>query len=344
MSEPAIFLNFRMKQHITYSDMCKEAVGIAEKLNINPIGDFSRIAVLGMGGSGVAGDLLKDLMKYDSEKDIEIVKDYILPKNIDSNTLVFCISYSGDTEETLSQFLQATKRGCQIISITSGGRLKQWSEKKNIPVITLPSGYQPRDALPYMFLPIVVVLKKLGIADYSEDIKEAMNVANKIDTKIMEDVASGCRNCNIAIYGPANYSGIVARFKNEFNENSKMLVYSGCVPEMHHNEINGYQRMGKDSNIKVILLRDKDESVETRERFEITKKIDAEHSSGIYEIWATGKSKLAKIMSYSYIASYITARISELDGINREKVEIIQTLKKELKERLNLAEKLEKSL
>ncbi len=329
-------------EHLTnFSKMCEEAIGIANKIDL-PEFSFDKIAICGVGGSGSVGDLAADLLRYDSAMEVVVVKSYRLPAHIDENTLVFCVSYSGNTEETLRAFAEAHKRNCKIISVTSGGKLAEWSKKLNLPVILIPSGYQPRDAVPYMFLPILICLQEFGLKNFEEDLQESVDVTKKIELKPLDELAEKIKNSDVAIYGSEEFAGVIRRFKNEFNENAKITVKYDAFPELNHNEINGYERNGKQTS--VILLRDKDEGDEIKVRIETTKEIFKDYIHSVHEIWPVGSSKLAKIVSYVYMASYLTAKIAELVGINRERVVFVDRLKVELKNKLNSVGKLEKNL
>lgn len=323
-----------------FPQMCREAVEIAERVEL-PYMSFNKIDICGMGGSGSAGDLVADLLRYDSPIEVKVVKSYHLPASIDDNTIVFCVSYSGNTEETLSAFLEAKKRGHKIISITSGGKLKDWCKKLDFPLIQIPSGYQPRDALPYMFFPIIIILQKLGRANFADAMNESLSVIDAIDLKYLDRLAEKLKASDIAIYGTDEYSGVVHRFKNQFNENAKMVVKYDCFPEMNHNEINGYERSDLTKNSHIILLRDKNERAEMKATIEIVKNILSDRVNSIHELWAVGDTKLAKIISFVFMASYITAKISETVGIKRERVLFVEKLKTEMKNKLNFVEKLE---
>ena len=138
----------------SFPEQCKEAVKLARGFKIK--GKFANICVCGMGGSGIGGELLKPLAK---KLNITTHHDYGLPKEVDKKSLVVCISYSGNTEETISAFDEAKKRKAKIVVITSGGKLV--AKDKN--AIIIPSGMQPRSAIGYLFLTMVAVLSNNGV-------------------------------------------------------------------------------------------------------------------------------------------------------------------------------------
>src|SRR5512136_74189 len=121
------------------------------------------IIVAGMGGSAISGELFKDWACNRIDAPIEICREYSLPRYAGNDTLVFISSYSGETEETLSALLDALRRKCMITCISSGGKLIEFAEKLNLPYVRVPSGMAPRATLPYMFMPIPIILEKMGL-------------------------------------------------------------------------------------------------------------------------------------------------------------------------------------
>jgi glucose/mannose-6-phosphate isomerase len=324
-----------------YPEMCRDAVERTNGSNLTNY-EFDKIIVCGMGGSAVGGELLRDLMRGQLPIPIEVSKDYHLPKYADEKTLVFCVSYSGDTEETLSQFVDALKIKCKIICLASGGKLKEWCEKLNLPLIVLPGGLQPRAVLPYLFLPMLTYLQNIGLVNVKGDLEESIKVLNGIDLGEMDGIASDLKDSSIAIYG--QLPSVTRRFKNQFNENSKMPARYDVFPELDHNEIMGYQNLELNKSTSIIFLRDRDETEEMKARIEITRDLIRDSARNVFEIYSSGNSKLAKILSLVYIGDYLSYRLAVLNGIDPEKVENINKLKKGLKERLNFVERLEKQI
>lgn len=325
-----------------FSKMCDEGISIGNSFEPAKVSGISNIIVGGLGGSGVCGDLLLDAASL--EVPIIVVKDYNMPKFANGKSLVFCISYSGNTEETLSQFMQAKGMGCNIISITSGGKLKEWSDRMGTQCIVVPGGKNPRDALPIMMFPLLIALQKLGFGEYDRDFADVKEAISKADLRKLDELASKIKNSRLAIYGTASNMGSLRRMKNEFNENAKMAVMYDYFPEINHNEMNGYQRTGLSKNVDVIFLRDSHESEEMTARIETTKDILENYVNSISEIWAIGDSRLARMMSLVFMGSYMTGKIASLVGIDREKVPFVDRLKDSLKARLNTVEKLERKV
>ncbi len=326
-----------------FPEMCLDGIKLVEKIDI-PDYKFDKIIICGMGGSTVGGDLLKDLLRNEVPIMIGVSSEYKLPAYVDEKTLVFCVSYSGNTEETLSQFVDAVERKCKIITITSDGKLKEWCEKLSIPVIKLPEGYQPRATLPYQFFIMLTCLQKFKLINKEKEIEETIQVLRDIKTEKFKDISLSLKDSYPVIYSFGIFSAVAKRFKNQFNENSKVPARYAVFPELNHNEIVCYQNENLNKNSFVILLRDRNESEKIRSRIETTKDLIKDKVKGIKEIWALGKSKLAKIMSLLFIGDYLSYELAVLNGVDPEKTENISILKKKLEKKLNLVEKLEKKL
>jgi glucose/mannose-6-phosphate isomerase len=326
-----------------YSVMCRDAVEKTEKTTL-PEYEFNKIIVCGVGGSAIGGDMLKDLLRDRVRVPIEVSRQYHLPAYADENTLAFCVSYSGNTEETLSQFVDAIEKKCKIIGITSGGKLKEWCKKLNLPVIRVPKGYQPRVALPYLFFPMLVCLQRLGVANFKKEIDETIRVLRDVKTESVKKIALSLKNSIPVIYASSEFSAVAKRMKTQFNENSKIPAKHDIFPELNHNEIVGYQNEELNKNSYVIILRDKDEPKEIQTRIEISKELIKNKVKGIEEIWAKGETKLAKMMSLIFLGDLLSCELAMLNGVDPIQTENISILKNELEKRLKTVKRLEKKL
>ena len=156
-----------------FSHQCRTALELPKGMAVS--GKIDKIVVAGMGGSAVGGDLLKSYM-HNSKIPIFVVRDYKVPDFVDENTLVFAVSYSGNTEETIAAFDDATRKKAKVISVTTGGILGSKAKK----MIKIPVGLQPRAALGYLFFPVLGVLANSNIADVkSSEIEEMLDILSK---------------------------------------------------------------------------------------------------------------------------------------------------------------------
>jgi glucose/mannose-6-phosphate isomerase len=306
--------------------------------------EFRGVAFLGMGGSGFTGDIIKALIKGDIGIPVEIVKGYRLPAFIKRDWLAVAVSYSGNTEETLSEVKQALDRGCEVLAICSGGKMENIARDNGKTVIKIPSGLQPRGAIGYLFIPAYLVLDKLNIITLDPvDIREAFDLIKEKAALYKREVESSknpakrlalkISGCLPIIYGTEGLMAAVAyRLKCEFNENSKTPCWCNEFPELNHNETVGWERL-KTITKKFILLifRDKDEGKRLKTRIEATSKLIINNISDIIEIPVEGVSKLAKALSSMYLGDTASVYLALLAGVDPSPVGKIDILKSELK-------------
>lgn len=294
------------------------------------------IIVAGMGGSAISGEILKDWSRDLIDVPVEVCRDYTLPAYAGRRTLVFAVSYSGETEETLSAFLQAMKKSCMIACIGSGGSLIRFAEKLSLPYIKIPEGMPPRAALPYLLMPLLTSIHKMGLASIaSEEVAEAISVIRETSGENAPEIPlEKCFAKELALklngkmpifYGFGFYRAVVQRFKQQFNENSKVPSKWEIFPELDHNEIVGWNNEQKD-NFSAVLIRDQDEPEVMRKRIEATKRLMKEKLS-IYEVWSRGRGKLAKILSTILIGDFTSVYLAILRGIDPTPVRAIDILK-----------------
>ena len=305
----------------SFSEQCREAVKLSRGANVK--GKFDSICVCGMGGSGIGGDLLKSLV---SKLPVYAVHDYILPAYVDRKSLVVIVSYSGNTEETLSCFKQAKKRKCKILSITSGGKLAE-SDKK---AIIIPSGIQPRNAIGYLFLSMVAVLSKAKvIPNQASAINEAIRILNpKLCSRQGFLLAQKLRNNIPVFYASAELAAVAYRIKTAVNENAKQPAFYHYFPEMDHNEIVGFKKNA--SKIAAVFIMDKKNSAKINERMEITKKI-IKHDAAVHDLEVHGKSLLARMMYAIYVGDYISYYLALMNKVDPTPVAVVEDFKKRLK-------------
>jgi len=325
------------------SKLCREAAKLAEAVRLN----YSKpqtIIVAGMGGSAIGGELLKDWARDEIDVPIEICREYSLPAYADERTLVFVVSYSGETEEALSMFLDAIKRNCMTFCISSGGKLLEFAKKLKLPHLQVPSGIpQPRAALPYLFLPLPILLEKLGlISDVSFEISEAIKVLEQVkdenspETPLNDNsskmLASKINGTVSAVYGFGIYRAVAQRYKQQFNENSKVPARWEFFSELNHNEIVGWEGAKElSNNFSTIFIREMDEPEGIRQRIEATEElISQEATKKIFEVWSSGQSRLAKMLSTIYIGDFTSVYLAILRGVDPTPVKTISLLKERI--------------
>jgi len=326
-----------------YPEMILDAWDITNKAQLSEY-EFDNVLVCGIGGSGIGGLLLKDLLRDKVEYSVEVYGDYSLPYYADDRTLVFCVSYSGDTEETLSQFVEAVRRGCRIIGISSGGKLGEWCKRLGLSFVKVPVGYLPREALPYLLIPLVAYLQKVKAIDMKKDVQETVKLLRELNMNPYYKMVGDFKNSMPVIYASNRFPAVAKRIQNQFNENSKVPAKHEMMPELNHNEINAYQDVSLNKNFSVLLLRDEEDSEQIKARFDITKRLMKGKVKAINEVFAKGESLLAKMMALIAIGDYLSYKLAEAKNVDSVVVKNNDILKAELKKKFNLVEKLEKEL
>ena len=302
------------------------------------------IIVAGMGGSAIGGELLKDWAKDSIKTPIEVCRDYDLPAYADENTLVFATSYSGETEETLSVFLEALKRKCMTITISSGGTLQRFAQELDVPHLLVPSGMAPRATLPYLFIPLPRILQKIGIApSMQKEYSETVRILKQIGEENSSEIPSACNPSKIlateiqgtipTIYGFGFYRAVAQRFKTQINENSKNPAKWEYLPELNHNEIVGWEEAKEFARyFSVIFIRDKEEPKEIKLRIEVSKELISRTLTRLFEVWSKGNSKLARMASVICTGDFTSVYLAVLRGIDPTPVKSIDFLKSRLVE------------
>jgi glucose/mannose-6-phosphate isomerase len=321
----------------------RKAAQIAEKIKVDyPKPD--NIIVAGLGGSAIGGDLLKDWAKNQLTVPIEVSREYKLPAYANNKTLVFITSYSGDTEETLSSFLDALKRKCMIYCISSGGALLKYAKKLKVPYLQVTSGMPPRAALPYMLLPLLVYMEKAGLVKgVKEELNETFSLLEKISEEnspekptnenFAKNTAQNIGESAPTVYGFGVYRSVAQRFKQQFNENSKSAAKWEYFPELNHNEVVGWEGRGEQCKwFSVIFIRDIDETVEIESRIETTKQIMERVGLVMFDLEAKGKSPLAKMLSTIVVGDFLSVYLAVLHGVDPTPVRTINILKDTLKQ------------
>ena len=305
---------------------CRTALELPKGMTVS--GKVDKIVVCGMGGSAVGGDLLKIYM-HDSKVPVFVVRDYKVPNFVDENTLVFAVSYSGNTEETSSAFEDAQRKKAKIVAVTSGGQLGVMAKK----AIKIPSGLQPRAALGYTFFPVLGVLANSGIVDVKgKEIEEMLDILSKTDEfrAVGERIAKKIGLRTPIIYASEMLNAVAYRWKTQFNENSKVAAFAHTFSELNHNELVGYQTMPKEKFI-TIFIRDNHDNDRIQKRMEITKEIISQKVD-VEEVYTKGSFMLSRLFSALHYADYISYYLAVHNKIDPTPVHVIENLKKRLAE------------
>tara|TARA_B100001250_G_scaffold305601_1_gene267524 strand:- start:790 stop:1731 length:942 start_codon:yes stop_codon:yes gene_type:complete len=282
----------------------------------------NKILISGMGGSGIGGRIMETLSQYENIGEIFSWNNYGIPYWISSNDNVICISYSGNTAETLSAAQEAHDRGCKIEVITTGGKLAELATKHNWDKTIIESGHQPRAALPLLLKPLLYKFNIQNIDEIVDEVSEQEYDVNKI-----REIASKISGKIPCIYTEPLMESVGYRWRCQIQENAKQLAFHHIIPEMNHNEIVGWTTLNPE--MVPILVRRMGEKDEIRNRFEALKET-AWKNTEIKEIFVKSENNLAKIMEGIYIGDMVSIEIAKLNGVDPTPVKVIENLKKEL--------------
>ena len=331
--------SFSIQAASHYSESAKNV----EKINF-PHSKPKNIIIAGMGGSAIGGEIVKDYTRDTANTPIEISREYNLPEYADKKSLVILASFSGDTEETLSAFVDAINRKCMIYCVSSGGNLLKYAQKLSIPHIQVKGGMQPRAALPHMLLPTLKCMEKLGMApSLSGELPEAIKLLKKVSKEndperptsdnFAKILALNLNGSVPVVYGFGIYRGVALRFKQQFNENAKSPAKWEYFSELNHNETMGWEKAENFAKcFTPVFIRDKSEPAEIGSRIEITKALMQPMLPKMYEVWTQGKSNLAKILTTILIGDFTSIYLAMLRKVDPTPVKTVDAMKEKIEQ------------
>ena len=301
---------------------------------------YENLLIMGMGGSGVAGDVMKVLSNEISDKNIIVHKEYSIPKQVlKFRPLCLFISYSGNTEETLSGISDAKKNNLDWIVISSGGKLIDIAIEEGKEDTKIPSGLQPRAASGYLTLAISRILDIVEGSDYVSQLNDASSYLNKLTEKAEEsdinklslNICESINKKTVVIYSGTNMSKVISsRWKTQINENAKSKAFVGYLPEVHHNEILSWDADtdGSKKNYIVILIRDRNEHVQISKRFEFTKELIGEKVNIVEVNLNNQESTLKTLLELVLLGDLVSLNLANRLTIDPKNIDTIENLKK----------------
>ncbi len=310
-----------------------EAKQIADKAIISAGYNITNIVVTGLGGSGIGGTILQELISDYCLIPIIINKDYFLPAFVNQNTLVIVSSYSGNTEETLSAMQQAITKKAQIACVTSGGKVLELAKQHQFDFIEIPGGNPPRSCIGYSLVQLIKILVVKGFAPTTLlfDLEKSINLLDNQNENIKNEakiIGDKLTNKLTVIYSLGTCEGVAVRFRQQVNENSKQLCWHHTFPEMNHNELVGWTE--KNDNLVVVTFHTSFDFERTKKRYQICKPIFEKFSNLVIDVTAIGDSKLEQFLYLINIGDWISCYIADNKGIDAVEVNIINHLKGEL--------------
>lgn len=296
--------------------------------------DIDHIVFSGMGGSGAIGDLFSAILSK-TNIHVNVIKGYVLPKTVDKNTLVVATSISGNTDETLSILQSAQKMNCNLIGFSSGGKMEDICQKKNILFKKLPKNHSPRSSFVTFVYSILKTLNSI-LPIQKNAILESLDKleiqSNKIATCNFHDnpsinLANFLHNGVSAIYYPHGLSAAAIRFKNSLQENAKNHAFAEDVIETCHNGIVPWERP---SEIKPVLIQGTDDHIKTKERWSLLKQYFDSKKVPYRELYTVDGNILSKLVCLIHLLDFTSIYLAALSEIDPTPVKSIEFIKERL--------------
>ena len=296
--------------------------------------NIDHIVFAGMGGSGAIGDLFSAILSK-TNIHVSLVKGYVLPKTVDSNTLVITVSISGNTVETLTVLDSAAKLDCNLIAFSSGGKMEQYCSKHNIKFRQIQKIHSPRASFinyVYSILGTLNSIIPISKQDINESIIELQNLSKQIASSNLSktnpslDLANWLSGIPI-IYYPWGLQAAAVRFKSSLQENAKTHAIIEDVIEASHNGIVSWE---KPSGVKPILLQGKDDYAKTKERWAIFREYFEKNNIDYKEVISPSGSILTKLVCLIYVLDYASIYYDILNRTDPSPVKSIDFVKERL--------------
>jgi len=319
----------------------RDAWAIARAAQLPPAhGDVRNITVAGMGGSAIGGDLAAALLADELKVPMSVHRDYGLPAYVGRDSLVIASSYSGNTEESLSAFEEAQRRGARVLVLTTGGKIADLARAARYPVITFSYPAQPRAALGYSLGLVLGSLARLGfVRDLSADIDAALADLARLEERVHEGARTNdAKKLAIELFGRIIFAygggvmGVMARrVKGQWNENAKNWAAFDVLPELNHNAVVGfpYPDIARDA-LTVLLLRSDRDNPRHKLRFDVTRELLDRAGVPHKTLQFTGSSLLSEVLQLTLFTDYVSFYVALLNGADPTQVKSIDYLKERL--------------
>ncbi|RYG39536.1 bifunctional phosphoglucose/phosphomannose isomerase [bacterium] len=319
---------------------CREALAIGMSAEVSDLEARPGVVALsGMGGSAAGGDFVRALFEEHGSSPFVVIRDYSLPNYFGVGDLVFIASYSGNTEETLSVYDAAKHSGARIIVVTSGGEAERRATEDGYLVVKVPGGQPPRASLGYMLMPVIALCQKMKLIpeqDFAAAFERLDEVSAEYGVDAVDNDAkklAGEMLGKVGVcYGLGTYKGYIAnRWRCQFNENAKYLLFNNAFPELCHNEIMGWVAAEKQAPAYAgIILQDGTESENMKVRADVTAKVIGGEKAHFHRVNARGESLLERMLSLTFIGDWVSIYLARLNEVDPTEIENIDTLKTEL--------------
>lgn len=319
----------------------RDALWRVESAGLPPIDAPGGLVVAGMGGSGAGGLLALGALRDRLVRPLIVAQGYSLPPWIGSDAVVLVSSYSGDTEEALSCYDDAARRGARRVVTTTGGELAERARADGVEVIPLPGGFQPRAAIGYA---MVVALEVAALAGAAPSLRDEVESAAALVERLVVEWGPQAAEDNLAkdlarllhdtvpvTVGAELTAPVAYRWKCQFNENAKLPAFDSQLPEADHNEICGWE--AAEGRLSAVLLTEPELHPRNAARMELTGRIIQDAGGGATLVGARGDTPLERIVSLVLLGDLVSLYVAVLRGVDPVEIKMIDRLKDELADR-----------
>lgn len=299
--------------------------------NIEKYKKAKRFIVLGMGGSHLAADVIKS---YLPELRLTIHKRYGLPAMSNCQLrehLIIANSYSGNTEEVYEGLKIAHAKKMNVMVIAVGGKMIKFAQKNNLPYIQLPNlGIQPRAALGYSIKAMLKAMNQSKAYDDFASLAKTLN-GKKYETK-GKSLAKKLKNKVPIIYSSEANLALAYNWKIKLNETGKIPSFYNVLPELNHNEMNGFDVASStkklSQNFHFIFIRDNKDHKQVQKRMVVLEKLYKKRSLPVTNIKLEGKGRAYQLFSNLVIADWLSYYTAQQYGLEAEQVPMVEEFKK----------------
>ena len=315
----------RMRDIIaSFPDQLEESRRRASSVHAD-LGKAERIFIVGMGGSGIAGEVFAAWAADRSRLPIQPIHDYRLPTYARPGDALVVVSYSGNTEETLAAAAQGIKLGCRLVAVTSGGALAALARNAGAAVFEVPSGLPPRGAFGHLFGILAEVGAEWVTGDMDDELDQATTHLRAIRARLAPAVpvtrnrakrlAVRMKGSTPIVYGAPPFNAIAKRWQTQLNENAKVVAFASSLPEADHNEIVGWTSDPAAARFTALILRDRAETPEMRRRLDVTAAMFRRRAR-VEQVHDNEGQLLGRMLGTLYLGDYVSLYLAVLRRVD----------------------------
>lgn len=315
-----------------FPENIEEALQIVREVKLT-LKAVDNVVVCGMGGSSIGGKFIQSFFNNELKVPFVLCQSYELPAFVNKNTLVIVSSSSGNTEETVSCLEQADQKKANVIAVSSGGKIIEYSKDKGIEYIKVPARKPPRTTLAYSIVSLTHIIDELNLveSDLSGKFDSISSFLKENQYEIKEKaglVAEKLKGSDIVFYSHNKDEALAVRAKQQINENSKQLCWYHVFPEMNHNELVAWA--GGNNKFSVVILKSFDWDKQNQKRLDFSINYIREKTDCVIELEGKGSSRFERLFYLLHLIDWMSLFLAELNEVDPVEINIIDKLKKKL--------------